>query len=136
MQIVSVQSDRAQVITDSGVTLTCVGVRQMPVQKMLFDMGLADMTPENASSTLANMPPEQQTRTTRAALALFNYAMGYGIVESPPPEAVAELRELGLTFTSQAALRAAWLNYFVLSDAAEAGELVGVILRLTFQQGG
>ena len=54
MQIVSVQSDRAQVITDSGVTLTCVGVRQMPVQKMLFDMGLADMTPENASSTLAN----------------------------------------------------------------------------------
>ena len=136
MQIVSVQPDRAQVVTDSGVTLTCVGVRQMPVQKMLFDMGLADMTPENASSALTAMPPEQQARTTRAALALFNYAMGYGVVESPPLEAIAELRELGLTFTSQAALRAAWLNYFVLSDAAEAGELVGVILRLTFQQGG
>lgn len=134
MEIISVQPDRVRVRTDSGVTLTCVGVRQMPVQKMLFDLGLADMAPDAASGALASLPPEQQARTAKAALALFNYTMAYGVEESPPPDAIAELRELGVAPASPAALRATWLNYCVLRDAAEAGELVGVILRLTFQQ--
>lgn len=136
MEIVEAQADTVRIKTANGTTLTCQAVRQMPVQDLLLKLGFADMLSRDANditTAMQHLTTAQQLDTARAAMALFNYTMAHGIVESPPAEAVAELRELGVAPDSLPALRAVWLDYLVLRDAAEAGEVVGIILGLTFK---
>ena len=133
-----VERKRLKVRVSDGTVLTCKPVRQLPVQDLLFKLGVDDRLMEAADpaeiqGALTEQSETAKLDTAKAAITLFNYCMAYGIEEDPPVEAVTELAALGIAPRSRAALRATWLNYLVLADAEEAGLLTGVILALTFR---
>jgi hypothetical protein len=138
MKILNKEGKRFTVETANGTTLVCKPVRKLPLQDLLFKLGLAGDTMEAASpdqiqAAIQQKSSAQQMQTARAAIALFNYCMAFGVVTDPPPAAVEELRALQLAPDSKPALKAMWLNYLVLEDAEEAGLLSGVIMALTFR---
>lgn len=138
MRILKREGKRFTVLTSSGVELVCKPVRQLPVQDLLFRIGLNQATvqessPEKMQAALQEGSTSEKVESAEAALALFNYCMAYGVVTDPPQEAVDELKALHLAPSNLNALRATWLNYLVLEDAQEAGLLAGVIMALTFR---
>jgi len=138
MKIVEQGNRRLTVVTNNGTKLVCKPVRQLPLQDLLFKLGLTgrmlrDGSSEDFQSELSKASTEHQVDTARHALAVFNYTMAYGIETEPPDAAVEELRAMGLLTQSPNANKAIWLNYLVLEDSDEAGLLAGVIMALTFR---
>lgn len=138
MRILSKEAKRIVVLTSNGTRLTCRPVRKLPVQDLLFKLGVTGKLVEGASASdiqaaLTKVNTAEQVDQAKAAMALFNYVMAYGVVDDPPVEAVEELQALGVAPTNANALRATWLNYLVLEDSEEAGLLSGVIMALTFK---
>jgi len=138
MIVVERSEKHAIVETESGVRLDVIPVRKLPIQDLLYKLGVTERVAKgNASveeiqAAIINGSPTQQMQTAKAAMALFGYCMGYGVVNDPPAEAVEELRAMNLAPDNPRALRTTWLNYMVLEDGDEAGRLAGVIMALTF----
>lgn len=140
MKIIEKQPKRVVVMTDNGTRLTCKPVRQLPVQDLLFKLGITEQMAQGADQedvrrTLQTASSAQQVESAKNAMALFNYVMAYGVEENPPEAAISELRALGVAPDSANALRATWLNYLVLKDMDEAALLTGVIMAITFGTG-
>lgn len=138
MRIISRENKRITVITENGTQLVCQPVRQLPVQDLLFRIGLSGdaiegRDPEQIQNAIASGSTNEKMESAEAAMALFNYCMAYGVETSPPPEAVEELEAMRLADKNPRALRVRWLNYMVLEDAEEAGLLAGLIMTLTFR---
>jgi len=138
MRILSKETDKITVITASGVTLECVPVRKLPVQDLLFKIGLSEKAmksndPNEIAASLQSGGKDKQMQSAKASMALFNYCMAYGVVTDPPAGDLEELQSLGLAPSTTAAKRSTWLNYLVLEDASEAGLLTSIILTLTFR---
>ena len=138
MRILSKETDKITVITASGVTLVCVPVRKLPVQDLLFKIGLSEKAmksndPNEIAASLQSGGKDKQMQSAKASMALFNYCMAYGVVTNPPAVDLEELQSLGLAPNTTAAKRSTWLNYLVLEDASEAGLLTSIILTLTFR---
>lgn len=138
MRVVKQEGKRVTVVTGNGTQLTCVPVRKLPVQDLLFKLGITGKLvegadPDQIQDQLQQASAAKQVELAKAAMSLFNYVMAYGIEENPPEEAVEELQALGVAPSNPKALRATWLNYLVLEDSEEAGLLAGVIMALTFR---
>ena len=138
MRIITKEAGRITVLTASGVELVCVPVRKLPVQDLLFKIGLSETAMQSAdpdviAKSLESGGADKQMKSAKASMALFNYCMAYGVETEPPAEAIEELEALSLNPSTSAARRSTWLNYLVLEDAAEAGVLTSIILTLTFR---
>ena len=136
MRIIKKEAKRITVITANGTELVCQPVRTLPIQDLMFKIGLpssmaSSANAEEISAALKKGNDVEQMKTIKASLALFNYCMAYGIETDPPEEVIEELSSLGFTASTAPARRAMWLNYLVLEDVDEAALLAGVILSVT-----
>jgi len=136
MQIIKREPQQITVVTANGTELVCVPVRTLPIQDLMFKIGLPSRITDSANATeiseaLQRGSSAQQMDAIKASMALFNYCMAYGVTTNPPEEAVEELKSLGLAPRTLPALRATWLNYMVLEDTEEASLLAGIVMGVT-----
>ena len=136
MRVIKTDDKRITVLTANGTELVCKPVRTLPIQDLMFKIGLPATLADSPNATeiataLQQGSAVQQMETVKASMALFNYCMAYGVETDPPTEAIEELKSLGLTASTVPARRAMWLNYLVLEDVDEAALLAGIILSVT-----
>ena len=136
MRVIKTEPQRITILTANGTELVCRPVRTLPIQDLMFKIGLPATLADSPNATeisdaLQQGSAVQQMDTIKASMALFNYCMAYGVETDPPAEAIEELTSLGLTSSTVPGRRVMWLNYLVLEDLDEAALLAGIILSVT-----
>lgn len=116
--------------TQSGITLELQAVSQIGLEELLYRLGFYEArTIEDVQSKAL----KSKDVYNNAIHQLFGFCCGFGVKTNPPEDRVEEMKGLGLMANSESVYRMNWLRWFVITDQQEAGQLVGAIMALTFE---
>ena len=128
--------DTTVTIGKSNVILKCKAVSGGVLQSLLADLSALEGVDMNDPSTLLTMGGSQQALAIQASEKLFTYCTGWGVINDPP-EKMSEVSQLmGIRPDQPNMMRAAWIRYDLEADQNELGDIVGLVMALTFAQSG
>jgi len=114
--------------TKNAGELTLCAVNQQAILDLLIEMGGVERFDKGEFN-----PRDPQTIV--ASNRLLTYTLGWGVVNTPPPEALEMLAALGKPTHLAPIARAHWLRYLAL-DETELTAVVAEVMRLTFKPEG
>ena len=121
-----------ELVLKNGMTLHLRPVNWMALWRILRKFGKDAL---NDPDKLLQVGEDQALDMVEATDQLFNFCAGWGVKDDPPPEALAELEEMGLANPGQPHLaRANWLRFLVMEDDGEFGDLIAAVMALAQQQ--
>ncbi len=122
--------------TKDGLVLHLKPVSTGAIQSLLGSnkamLSLFVRTGEADDKTRAfdSLSDEEQVALLADLEPLFNYCIGWGVTDDPPPEAASELKMLGLTVNHRREARIRWLRILEL-DQEDMGRVMGRVLALS-----
>jgi len=105
-------------------------IRRDAVMPILLRMGRLDVFDDAGrfQRYVANLPTRARNDIVTAFYQLFNYCVGWGVLDDPDDIEIDDLIELGFRSSSVRTTRVNWVRYMLISDDEEAGALAGAVL--------
>jgi hypothetical protein len=124
-------------VTKKGLTLHLKPVSTGAIQSMLGGsrtmLSLFVSSDEDVNAAydeFDSLSGEEQAALVADFEPLFNYCLGWGVTDDPPPEAADELKMLGLNISNRREARIKWLRILEL-DQEDMGTAMGRVLALS-----
>lgn len=126
----------------NGLELKLKRVRAEAIRNLIADRDLAAILKHqemlgqpDATARLENaLTADELLQINSGITRLFNYCIGFGVTNNPPENERAELEAMGFDMHLSKIARVNWLRYTQLDDTEEAGQLIGSIMALAFQE--
>jgi hypothetical protein len=120
----------------NGIELKLRGVEPLALHNILYRVGLSKTASrDEISKHVDGKTQEGKQRTLEAINQLFGYCFTQGIETTAPDNAMDELEAMGFPTGKPNLTRLYWLRHVELEDEREAGEILGIIMGLTFAPG-
>jgi len=119
-------------IASSKIVLDCRPVASGVLQTLLSELATLEGVDITDPGTILLVGGSQQAQAIQASEKLFTYCTGWG-VSNEPPQKLSEVAQLMGVRPDQPNLkRAAWIRYDLGATQQELGDVVGIVMGLTF----
>lgn len=85
----------------------------------------------NDPAVLSRLPDDERKAASDTIDQLWTYCIGWGVVDDPPEDAMAELEMLDLVSTSPRLTRANWVRWLLLDDQGDAWRIFWAVWMAT-----
>ena len=126
--------------TSNGLQLQLRPVSTVTLDAIINELGgfdllleLSNQTPEQVERHFRAYEPQRLQAYLAAQRRQLLYCLGWGVVNTPPPEAIAELELLELNSTYPNVQRAHWLVYAAGLQREDKARLIGAVMALTYR---
>lgn len=119
---------------NSKVELKLKALDPTGLYSILARMGLSiNSSRDEIENKLSDKTNDTERRQSIDAInQLFSFCMTRGIETVPQDNVIDDLRAMGFDSDNKNIMRMFWLRHLELEDQDEAGELVGLIIALSF----
>lgn len=85
----------------------------------------------NDPTILSRLPDDELQAARDVIDQLWTYCIGWGVVDDPPEDAMAELEMMGLVSPSPRLTRANWVRWLLLDDQGDAWSIFWTVWMAT-----
>jgi len=113
----------------SGVELKLRAVDPLAIHNILYRIGV------NIGDSREKIKETIQignAHKLEAISQLFGYCMSQAVITDPPDDALDELEAMGFPIKNKNVARVYWLRHIELENQEEAGDILSIVIGLTF----
>ena len=119
-------------IKASDITLHCRPVAGGILQSIMTQMASLDGMSLDTPESLLTLKDGDRAKALAASEKLFNYCAGWGVIDDPPPGRTQITDVMMIDINQPNIRKAAWIRYEIGATEEELGDMIGIIMGLTF----
>jgi len=117
------------VLLNGDTTLNVRAVTKYALWQFVKQLGGVDFI--NDPTTLSRLPDEARQTAMDTIDRMWTYCIGWGVIDDPPEDALAELEAMGLISPSPRLTRANWVRWLLLDDQSDAWNIFWTVWMAT-----